>query len=142
VIRILVAAPHNYMNTYSTRRTGKLTWLCVEARASLCLLSGIHVEYAERGKEYGILFMLSLFCEYGNLEYVHFHVIYRVNQAEYCIRIRVAASQEYVNIYSTCRLSGSVGRWRYTVPRSLIQLAQEFPITKSTKRRVNTRSAT
>ena len=44
--------------------------------------------------------------------------IYRVNQAEYGIRIRVAAPQEYVNIYSTRRLlirlllfsSGPVGR--------------------------------
>jgi len=34
---------------------------------------------------------------------VHIHVAYRVNQAEYGIRIFVAASQEYVNIYSTRR---------------------------------------
>jgi len=47
--------------------------------------------------------MFSLVCEYGNLEYVHVYVIYRVNQAEYGIRIRESASQEYVNIYSTCR---------------------------------------
>ena len=67
---------------------------------------GLHVEYAERGKEYGILFMLSLFCVYGNLEYLHFHVIYRVNQAEYGIQFRVAASQEYVNMYSTRRELG------------------------------------
>jgi len=32
------------------------------------------------------------------------HVIHRVNQAEYGIHILVAASQEYVNTYSTCRL--------------------------------------
>ena len=64
----------------------------------------LHVEYAERGNEYGILFMLSLFCEHGNLEYVNFMLYTGVNQAEYGIRIRVAASQEYVNIYSTRRV--------------------------------------
>jgi hypothetical protein len=34
------------------------------------------------------------------------HGIYRVNQAEYVVRIRVAAPQEYVNAYSTRRLGG------------------------------------
>ena len=53
---------------------------------------------------YGILFRLSLIYEFSNLEYIHFHVICRVDQAEYVIRILVAASQEYVNTYSTCRL--------------------------------------
>jgi len=47
--------------------------------------------------------MFGLFYEYNNLEYVHMHVIYMVDQAEYVIRIRVAASQEYVNTYSTRR---------------------------------------
>ena len=69
--------------------------------------SSLHVEYAERGKEYGILFIFSLFCEYIHLEYVRIHVIYRVNQAEHVIRIRVFAPQEYVNIYSTRRASRS-----------------------------------
>jgi len=46
---------------------------------------------------------INLFCEYTNLEYVHIHVIYRVDQAEYGIHIRVAASQKYVNTYSTRR---------------------------------------
>ena len=32
-------------------------------------------------------------------------VIYRVNQAEYAIRILVAASEEYVNTYSTRRVN-------------------------------------
>jgi len=50
------------------------------------------------------LFMLSLFCEYGNLQYLHVHVIHRVNQAEYGIRIRVAASQEDVNLFLTRRV--------------------------------------
>jgi len=54
-----------------------------------------------RGKEYGILFIFSLFCEYIHLEYVRIHVIYKVNQAEYVIHILVVALQEYVNIYST-----------------------------------------
>ena len=54
----------------------------------LAVLRAVHdvntlrVEYAERGKYYGILFIFSLFCEYSNLEYVHINVIYRVNQAE------------------------------------------------------------
>ena len=46
-----------------------------------------------------------MFYEYIHLEYVRIHVIYRVNQAEYVIRIRVVAPQEYVNIYSTRRVS-------------------------------------
>jgi len=44
-----------------------------------------------RGNEYKILFTFSLFCEYIHLEYVRIHVIYRVTQAEYVIRIRVVA---------------------------------------------------
>jgi len=60
-------------------------------------------KYARGGINYGILFILSLFHEYSDLEYVQFHVIYRVNQAEYVIHMRVVAPQEYVNIYSTRR---------------------------------------
>jgi len=63
----------------------------------------LHVEYEERGKEYGLLFIFRLFCEYIQLEYVRIHVIYRVNQAEYGIHILVVAPQEYLNIYSTRR---------------------------------------
>jgi len=63
----------------------------------------LHVDYAEPGKEYGILFIFSLFCEYIRLEYVRIHVMYRVNQAEYGIHICVVAPQEYVNLYSTRR---------------------------------------
>jgi len=36
-----------------------------------------------------------------NLEYIRIHVICRVNQAEYAIRILWFAAQEYVNTYST-----------------------------------------
>jgi len=54
-------------------------------------------------KKYRILFIFSLFCEYTNLEYVRVPVIYRHHQAEYVIHIRVAASQKYVNTYSTRR---------------------------------------
>jgi len=68
-------------------------------------MSSLHVEYAERRKKYHILFMFRLFYEYSNLEYVHICVIYRVTQAEYDIRLRMAASQEYVNTYSTRRMS-------------------------------------
>ena len=61
----------------------------------------LHVEYAERGNEYGNLFIFSLLCKYVRLEYVRIHVIYRVHQAEYVIHILVVAPQEYVNPYST-----------------------------------------
>jgi len=64
----------------------------------------LHVEYAERGKEYGILFISSLFYEYIHLDYVRIHVIYRVIQAEYVLLILVIAPQDYVNINSTRRL--------------------------------------
>jgi len=62
-------------------------------------------EYAERGTEYGILFIFSLFYEYIHLKYVRIHVIYRVNQAEFVIHKQAVAPQEYVNIYSTCMRS-------------------------------------
>ena len=67
-------------------------------------LQHLHVEYAGGRIKYGILFIFRLFYEYSNLAYVHIHVIYRVIQAEYVIRILVAVSQEYVNTYSTYRL--------------------------------------
>jgi len=72
-------------------------------------LETLHVEYAERGEEYGILFVFSLLCEYILIEYVRIHVIYKVNQAEYVIHIRVASPQEYVNTYSTCRVERARG---------------------------------
>jgi len=37
----------------------------------------LHVEYAERGKQHGILFIFSLCCEYINLAYGRVAVIYR-----------------------------------------------------------------
>jgi len=46
-----------------------------------------------------------LFREYIHVEYEHTRIIYRVNQAEYAIHIRVVAPQEYVNLYSTRWLS-------------------------------------
>jgi len=36
----------------------------------------LRVEYAERGKLYGILFTFSLFREYIDLEYIRIHVVY------------------------------------------------------------------
>jgi len=59
-----------------------------------------------REKEYNtsIIFIVSLFYEYSDLESVHIHVVYRFNWAEYVIRIRLAAPQEYMNAYSTCRV--------------------------------------
>jgi len=63
----------------------------------------LHVEYAKRRKAYGILFIISPFHEFSNLEYVHVPIEHRVHQAEYVIHIRVAASQECVNTDSKCR---------------------------------------
>ena len=64
----------------------------------------LHVEYAERGNGYDILFIFSLFCENIHLEYVRIHGLYRVNQTEYVIHILVIAPHEYVNTYSTRRV--------------------------------------
>ena len=98
VIHTLVVAPHEYVNTYSTRRRVSiqcaLSWECNAI---------LHVGYAERRLTYGILFIFSAFYEYINLEYGRVHVICRMNQAEYGIHILLAASQEYVNNYSTRR---------------------------------------
>ena len=52
--------------------------------------------YDMRVKKKRILFRVSLFYEYFNLEYVRIYAIYRVTQAECIIRICMAASQEYV----------------------------------------------
>jgi len=78
----------------------------VGGRSSWCTAlrqSTLHVEYAERRIEYGILFIVSLLYEYTNLEYVHIYVICRVGQAEYVIHSRVVTPQEYVNINATRR---------------------------------------
>jgi len=53
--------------------------------------------------KYGILFRFRPFYVYSNLAYAHIHVICKVNQADYGIRILVAGSQDYVNTYSTGR---------------------------------------
>jgi len=52
----------------------------------------LRVEYAERSQQDGILFTFSLFCGYMNLEYVRIHVICRVDQAEYVIRVSCGCS--------------------------------------------------
>jgi len=54
-----------------------------------------------------------------NLDYVRINGIYRVTQAEYAIRIIIAASQEYVKTYSTRRL--------FTSPPPVSYLSQGFP---------------
>jgi len=64
----------------------------------------LHVEYVEQRTKFGIRFIFSPFCEYIYFEYVRIYVIYRVNQAEYGIHVLLVAPQEYVNIYSTCRI--------------------------------------
>jgi len=54
---------------------------------------------------------LACFVNTFSLEYLHIHVIYQVNQAEYGIHILVLAPQEHVNIYSTRRFATLRGRW-------------------------------
>jgi len=81
----------------------------------------LHVEYAEQRLKYGILFILSPFYEYIYLTYVRVPVISRVNQSEYVIHVLLAASQEYVNTYSTRRgktlyLSASIDLCGLRVP--------------------------
>ena len=68
----------------------------LQSRLGLSLTVTLHVECVERGNEYGMLFTSSLFCQYIHLEYVHIYGMYRANQAEYGIHIRVVAPQEYV----------------------------------------------
>ena len=63
----------------------------------------LHVEYVERITTHGIVLMFSPVYEHSNFEYKHVPVEYRVYGAECGTHIRVAASQEYVNTYSTCR---------------------------------------
>jgi len=64
-------------------------------------------EYAERIIEYSLLFICSPFYEYSHLEYEHVPVSYRVHQAEYVLHFCMAASQEYVYTYSTCRCASA-----------------------------------
>jgi len=73
-------------------------------RIGVASVISLGVEYAEQRIKDGILFIFSSLHGYSNLEYEHMHVIYRVHQAEYGIRILVAASQEYANTYSTRRV--------------------------------------
>jgi len=65
----------------------------------------LHVEYAEQRKKNGVLFIFSLLYEYIPHAYVRVPVIYRVYQVEYVMHILAAASQEYVNTYSTRRVT-------------------------------------
>jgi len=59
-----------------------------------------------QNEEYNTIFYSdsACFCEYSHLEYVRIHAIYRIHQAEYLIHFLVVAPQEYVTIYSTCRI--------------------------------------
>jgi len=68
----------------------------------------LHVEYVERGTEYGILFICSLLCVYINLEYVRIRVICRVKPGgirDSSLGFIWLAPQECVNTYSTRRVA-------------------------------------
>jgi len=73
-----------------------------------------------------MLFILRLFDEYSDLEYVHIHVIYRAKQVEYGIRILVAASQDYLNTYLTRRPTTPT-----TPPVQLIVITHDEKFVKS-----------
>jgi len=107
-----MAVSQEYVNTYSTGRNAIVLYIhrpsARTAGSPADSVVALHVEYAGGGINYVILFIFSPFYEYSNLEYVHIHVIYRVIQTEYVIRILVAVSQEYVNTYSTRRVVADV----------------------------------
>jgi len=65
----------------------------------------------------------SAWCEYMDLDYERIHVIYRVSQAEYVIRIRVAAPQECVNTCSTRRVGRGVRWYRGEGPRGVLEVS-------------------
>jgi len=77
----------------------------------------------EGGKEYGILFICSLFREYVHLEYIRIHVIYRVNQAEYGIYILVFEPHKYVKIF--CTRAWEVARTVVAPPSSVVKCLWE-----------------
>ena len=77
----------------------------------------------------GILSRSNLFYEYSNLECLLFHDVYRVTQAEYVIRILMAASQEYVNTYSSCRLSAQAGDAAPTTGEVQVVVMPSGPLT-------------
>jgi len=104
-------------------RPGLTRLLWIEKRRIISL----HVEYAEWGEEYSILFIFSLFCEYMQ----RIHIIYRVNQVVYVIHFLVVAPQEYVNIYSTSRIISRWGRslWTGMPPLSLRTMTPPLTLT-------------
>jgi len=65
--------------TLFTDSVGHLT------QSLLSVLLTLYIEYAEQRLKYGILFTFSPVYEYSNLECVHVHAIYKVDQAEYGI---------------------------------------------------------
>jgi len=65
------------------RECKSIACACASVRALfLCFreLRLLHVEYAERGKQYVILFIFTLFYEYSKLEYERVPVQYRVQR--------------------------------------------------------------
>jgi len=72
----------------------RVVCLCVTC-FSLTLVDVVAIlqdEYAERRIEYGTIFIFSLLYDYITLNMY----LYRINQAEYVIRIRVAASHAHL----------------------------------------------
>jgi len=100
--------------------------------------ASLQAEYAGERIQNNILFIFILFYEYSNLEYVHIHVIYRVNQAEYGIRILLAASQEYVKPYLTYKPASRVhGRGRI---HTLLFVVHRWPCPRPTAASLSVRS--
>jgi len=89
----------------------------MEKASSTGLLGGggLRGECGAKNKIQDSIHVYSPFYAYSNVEYVHVPIRYRVQQAEYVIHIRMAASQEYVNIYPTRRVGGLHRESRFVV---------------------------
>jgi len=68
---------------------------------------------------------LACFVNKFNLEYVRFHVIYRVSQADYAIRTPMAAPQEYMNTYSTRRITSTRAHTQGIDPSNFMHMNKE-----------------
>jgi len=91
----------------SLRRPRRPSAVCLPPWYLLpCCLSHpymLNTRNAEKKSRFRFVFSLLDGC--SNLEYGRIYVIFRVTQAEYDICILMAASQDYVNTYSTRRVS-------------------------------------
>ena len=97
-----------------SRICGQRCVACLRARFARTLLSRLPYGVAQLLVQCiacacaSVRALFLCFCEYTHLEHVRIHVMYRASQEEYAIRTPMAAPQEYVNTYSTRRVSNRV----------------------------------